>query len=147
MNFNCLLKIIILLSITLSPVAVLDVIIRSPFGTELIFCEKKSGKNYDRNAWGKLSFKGHGETIDMSIGGRYFTENGSSKLSPSGKYLVITSISGGYLYSDDGTKKYIDRAYCSVVDMATGCYISDWDGGACGYDWRENEDILENSPG
>ncbi|MEA9393395.1 hypothetical protein SJI19_23145 [Acerihabitans sp. TG2] len=147
MNVNCLLKIIILLSITLSPVAVSDVIIRSPFGTKLIFSEKKSGKNYDADAWGKLSFKGHGETIDLGIDGRYFTESASSHVSPSGKYLVVNSISGGYLYSADGTKKYVDRAYCSVIDMEKGCYISDWTGGACGYDWRENEDILENSPG
>ncbi|MEA9393670.1 hypothetical protein SJI19_24680, partial [Acerihabitans sp. TG2] len=145
MNVNCLLKKIILLSITLSPVAVSDVIIRSPFGTELIFSEKKSGKNHDRNAWGKLSFKGHGETIDLGIDGRYFTEDGSSKLSPSGKYLVIVSISGGYLYPYGGKKKYVDRAYCSVVDMEKGCYISDWNGGACGYHWRENEDVLEDS--
>ncbi|MEA9393667.1 hypothetical protein SJI19_24665, partial [Acerihabitans sp. TG2] len=147
MNVNCLLKMIILLSITLSPVAVSDVIIRSPFGTKLIFSEKKSGKNYDADAWGKLSFKGHGETIDMGIDGRYFTEDGSSKLSPSGKYLVIVSIFGAYLHSADGTKKYTDRAYCSVVNMKTGCYMSDWTGGACGYHWRENEDILENSRG
>jgi hypothetical protein len=145
MNVNCLLKKIILLSITLSSVAVSNVIIRSPFGTELIFSEKKSGKNYDADAWGKLSFKGHGETIDMGIDGRYFTESASSDVSPSGKYLVITSISGGYLYSDDGTKKYTDRAYCSVVNMKTGCYMSDWTGGACGYHWRENEDVLEDS--
>lgn len=147
MKFKSSLKLFFFISIINSPVVFSDVIIKSPFGTELIFSDKINKERYDPNTWEKLLFKGNGDVIDLGIKGRYFSEDGSSKLSPSGRYLVVNSMSGGYLYSEDGKKEYIDKSYCSIVDMKNGCYISDWDGEACGYEWKKNEDILENSAG
>jgi len=147
MKLKYLLKLIAIIA-SINPLVVFsDVTIKSPLGTQLIFSEKKTGEHYDPYAWGKLLFKGSEGTIDLGIEDRYFTEDGSSEVSPSGRYLKVDSVSGGYLYLDDGKKKYVDRAYCSIIDMSTGCYISDWDGEACAYDWKKNEDILENSTG
>jgi hypothetical protein len=140
-------KIILILLMAISPHAFCVVMIDSPLGTKLIFSEKQSGKYSEPYSWKKLTFKGYGETIDLSINERYFTEDGASKVSPSGRYIVINSVSGGYLYSEKDERKYVDRAYCSVVDMRNGCYVSDWDGEACGFNWKKNQDVLENSIG
>lgn len=124
-----------------------DVTIKSPLGTSVIFSEKKNGSNYDSDAWGALSFNGNGYVIDLGIKDRYFTEDGSTKVSPSGRYLILNSISGGYISDEGEEKEYVDKAHCSIVDMKNGCYVSDWEGDACGYDWKKNEDVLENSQG
>ncbi|MDH2066244.1 hypothetical protein [Pantoea sp. GD03673] len=124
-----------------------DVTILSPLGTSVTFSDKKTGENYDSYSWGVLTFKGKKGDVDLGIKDRYFTEDGSSKVSPSGRYLVVNSVSGGYLQNEAGEKEYVDKAFCSVVDMKNGCYVSDWDGEACGYEWNENEDVLENSQG
>lgn len=123
-----------------------DVIMKSPLGTELRFSDKKTGPNYDRDAWEQLVFKNNKGVINLSIEGRYFVENGSKDFSPSGRYIVVDSVAGGYVDMFDGRgEQYVDKAYCSVVDMQTGCIISDWDGEACGYDWKKDSDELASS--
>lgn len=136
---------IILLFISLPSVTLANVAITSPLGSKVIYSEKKIGKEFDPDAWGRLSFENNGHVIDLSIKDRYFTTGGSPKLSPSGKYLVVYSVSGGYAEFPDGSRKYTDKAYCSVIDMRNGCFVSDWDGEACGYDWIKNKDILSSS--
>lgn len=123
-----------------------DVIMKSPLGTELIFSGEKTGPNYDRDAWGKLLFKNSNEVINLTIEGRYFVEKGSKNFSPSGRYIVVDSVAGGYVDMFNGRgEQYVDKAYCSVIDMRTGCIISDWDGEACGYDWKKDNDELASS--
>lgn len=141
------LKIISLLTIGIPLFAFSNVEIISPNGTKVIFSEKKNGEHYDSDAWGKLFYKGNGDTIDLGIKDRYFTEDGSSQVSPSGRYLIVNSVSGGFLNSEGEEPEYVDKAHCSIVDMKNGCYVSDWDGEACGYNWKKNEDVLENSTG
>lgn len=126
--------------------ALADVRLVSPSGSALIFSDKKTEKNYDRNAWGQLFYEVKGKRVNLSIEGRYFVEDGSSRLSPSGRYFVVNSVAGGYVDMFDGRgEQYVDKAYCSVIDMRTGCIISDWDGEACGYDWKKDSDELASS--
>lgn len=145
MQISALIKIICLFSILYSSFIKADVVISSPIGGKLIFSQKKSGKNIDRNSWGKIFFVRNGQKIDLSMNGRYYVVSEPRHMSPSGKYLVVISVAGGYVEFATGEKKYTDRAYCSVVDMRHGCVISDWDGAACAYDWKKDEDVLSSS--
>ena len=122
-----------------------DVEINSPFGTKLIFSDKKSGEKFDQDAWGKLTYSDNKHRYDLSIENRYFTEDGSSELSPSGKYIVVNSVEYGYVEDYDGEKTFRDKAYCNVIDMRDGCIVSEWDGWACSYNWKKDKDILSSS--
>lgn len=141
------LKKVIIAMLTLSYVGVsyADEIIKSSNGNSVIFSQEIKSENHDPNSWGRVTFLQNNKPSIISQKDRYYTEDGTSKASPSGNYLVINSVSGGYIEQPDGTKKYTDRAYCSVVDMKNGCVVSDWDGEACGYSWKVDQDVLSAS--
>ena len=122
-----------------------NVTFKSPIGGEINFSEEKKGDNYEPNSWGRITFTINDHLSDLSRNDRYYIEDGTSKLSPSGAYLILNSVSGDYVEQDNGTKKFSERAYCSVIDLRSGCIVSDWDGEACSYNWKKNEDILSNS--
>ncbi|SFD05204.1 hypothetical protein [Pragia fontium] len=126
----------------------------APNGNEIIFSESLSGKNIDKDAWGRIFFAKGNRKIDISLdkhiftksqGGRYYTYSNDNVISPTGNYIIINSIYGSMYPTQSGGEKYVDRAYCSIIDMNTGCVVSDRDGEVCGYSWDRNKDLIVSS--